>query len=397
MTKEISKWSDGFMFSAEPQSNDEPTSAWVIGAPEDPLGQIAACAKMYKGEVVRDIADVTDEERREYLREIQLTALKMPLESVSMHFMIENVHRGITHQMVRQRTAAYAQESTRFAVKEDMATAVARAVSLQGTVSLDEAAADIATEQPGISPGTARDLARSFAKGAQKWRFVWDDAVKAVAEAYDFLVNDGMPAEDARGLAPTNLLTRLNYITNLRSLYDTLAVRVSDQAQFEWRLVATALAKALVEHGDKANYKTWVDEQDWEEADRAGVWQQTLDSKRLEDGTRRYLVLRSSAWQWRAIVNEIKPIEFKIGGPAFGANFDRPSRIGERVRAYHKMGIPSSVWTEGSNEHNIPPIHPHEWLFDPEAARLKPDEEFDIYGNRVPKGTGKHWKDGQIV
>lgn len=375
-SKEVSKWSDSFMFKAELSDASLPPKAYLLGGPVDPLGQIAACAKMYKGEVVRDLADVTDEERMEYLEQIQKTVLKMPLEAVSLHFMVEGVHRGITHQMVRQRTAAFAQESTRFAVKEDLATATALPPSLKGTVSRNElvrrgtermksAGIDI----NGVSEETAIEWGFGKDRQKQQHRLKWDEAVKVVGDTYMEMVNDGMPAEEARGLMPTNITTRLNYITNLRSFYDTMAVRVSDQAQFEWRQVAMAYAVAMREYGERTTYHVRVNGE---------------------------LRTKSSYWQYEALTNEIKPIEFKIGGPAFGANFDRPSRIGERVRAFAERGVPSSRWTQGAPEHNIPAIHPEEWLLDPNSARLDANMEFDVYGNRVPKGTGVHWVAGEL-
>jgi thymidylate synthase ThyX len=45
-------------------------------------------------------------------------ALKAPLEAIDFHFMVEGVTRAHTHQEVRQRTAVFAQESMRFAVKD---------------------------------------------------------------------------------------------------------------------------------------------------------------------------------------------------------------------------------------------------------------------------------------
>lgn len=401
MTKEIAKWSDDFMFKAEESNAADGPQVFLLGAPTDPLGQIAACAKMYKGEVVRDLADVTDEERKMYLEEIQKTVLKMPMEAVHMHFMIEGVTRGFTHQMVRQRTAAYAQESTRFAVKEDMKTATALPPSLEGTWSLEEIVqlqiAEDADRGFKTSHNDAVEIAWKTADAKQRARFKWDHAVDTMGDAYMEMVNDGIPAEDARGLLPTNITTRLNYITNLRSWYDTMAVRVSDQAQFEWRKVAMHMALAMRDFGGDTTYRVWVKYEDIEwgldkiikydsrEIDAPGL---------MEVVHKRALVERTSYWQYEALSNELKPIEFKIGGPAFGANFDRPSRIGERVRAFHSKGVPSSEWTTGSVEHGIPPVHPNEWLLDPNSARLADGMEFDIFGNRVPKGTGWHWDNG---
>lgn len=402
MTKELSKWSDSFMFKAEVSDASLPPKAYLLGASVDPLGQIAACAKMYKGEVVRDLADVTDAERKEYLEQIQKTVLKMPMEAVNLHFMLEGVHRGITHQAVRQRTAAFAQESTRFAVKEDLKTATALAPSLKGTLSRDLLVLSLRAKYrdqgltmaaDGYSDDEILRESASNISSDQHRRLKWDAAVEVVGDTYNDLVNDGMPAEEARGLMPTNITTRLNYITNLRNFYDTMAVRVSDQAQFEWREVAMAYALAMREFGKANEYKVWLSFDAFRELGEDDYLE--ILRHEPEDGGR-VLIAKSSEWQYVALTNEIKPVEFKIGGPAFGANFDRPSRIGERVAAFAKCGVPSEFWTQGSTEHNIPAIHPEEWLLDPASARLDAHEEFDIYGNRVPKGTGLHWYDGKI-
>lgn len=415
--KELSKWSDSFMFKAEDSLAADGPSAHLLGGPNDPLGQIAAAAKMYKGEVVRDLRDVTDAERRDYLEQIQKTVLKMPLEAVQLHFMIEGVTRSFTHQMVRQRTAAYAQESMRFAVKEDMATAVALPPSLSDTLTLDELVVrDIEKRREIglqiVTPGSPNEeewysnlreglrtqaLEGKFGK-AQKWRQRWDDALVNNSQAYLDLINDGMPAEDARGMSWHNVTTRLNYITNLRSWYDTMAVRVSDQAQFEWRAVAMHMALALRSLGEVTTYLVWIDPSEIKPSDISGVDRdQGLDNRWSPEHGEQILVRRSSYWQYEALSNELKPIEFKIGGPAFGADFDRPSRIGERVAEFAKYGVPSSEWTRGSEEHGIPPIHPNEWLLDPNSARLAEGEEFDAFGNRVPKGSGWHFVEHGIL
>jgi thymidylate synthase (FAD) len=402
--KEVSKWSDQFMFTAEPSQAAEGPRAYLLGGPADPLGQIAACAKMYKGEVVRDLRDVTDAERREYLVEIQKTVLKMPLEAVSLHFMLDNITRSITHQVVRQRTAAFAQESMRFAVKEDMASAVALPPSLEGTLSEAELLENesLQREIAGLGELDYNQLKRvvwESAKGAQRWRLRWDQAVEFGAEAYLDMINDGMPAEDARGLAPHNVTTRMNYITNLRAWYDTMANRVSDQAQFEWRNLAMQMVLAMREFGERTKYEVWLTEEEFDHYTDVSDFSYASDLLGSERGPggARFLIRKSSAWQYTALSNELKPVEFKIGGPAFGANFDRPSRIAERVREFHKNGVPSSEWTTGSVEHGIPPIHPEEWLLDPNSARLAADEEFDVFGNRVPKGTGLHFVDKGII
>lgn len=78
---------------------------YLLSMTPDPLGSIAAVCKMYKGEVVRSLSDVTDAERIEYFDVVKRTKLKASFEFVKFHFMIEGVTRSFTDQMVSQRTA----------------------------------------------------------------------------------------------------------------------------------------------------------------------------------------------------------------------------------------------------------------------------------------------------
>jgi flavin-dependent thymidylate synthase len=370
--KDVERWADEFMFTAETSDAAAGPQAYLLGGPNDPLGQIAACAKMYLGEVVRDLADVTDDERRYYAAEMQKTKLKMPLEAVNFHFMIEGVTRGFTHQMVRQRTAAYAQESTRFAVKEDMTTATALPPSLAGTVSFDQWAEGMGwDEKTGIPEEWGR-----FASERQKQRFRWDEAVKTVGSAYMDLVNTGMPAEDARGLMPTNITTRLNYITNLRGILDHAGNRLCTQAQFEWRVVFAQIANALRAYGRSQTYRVR------ERVDRS------------DEGRGSYAneAERPSAWQYEVLADLFRPVCYATGKCEFMANFDRKCSIRDRVQASHDINRSSTEWgeeydnvqgnplitgvgpqsvvrDEGGTPVFIGAIHPREWLADPAAAR----------------------------
>jgi flavin-dependent thymidylate synthase len=344
-TKAVQRWADKAMFSAEPSNAAEGPRVYLLSMTPDPLGTIAAACKMYKGEVVRDLSDVTDAERREYFEQVQRTHLQAPFEFVDFHFMIEGVTRAFTHQMVRQRTAVYAQESLRFAVKEDAASAVALPPSLQGA------------ETAGPTERTMH-LTRE-----QEMRDRWEVAVRGASDAYNDLVNLGMPAEDARGLLPHNITTRLHYKTNLRNLMEHAGNRLCTQAQFEWRQVWVRIVQAISEHDSQGN-------------SRSG-------HKSLE---------QDDYWQQELLSSVFRPICYLTGKCEFKANFDRACSIRNRVEANHEVGRPSAEWSsemdrvQGNpivvgvgpqsvvrNEESRPvfigAIHPAEWLADPAAAR----------------------------
>jgi flavin-dependent thymidylate synthase len=360
VSNEVQKWADKAMFAAEPLKASDGPKVYLVWMTPDPLGAVAAMAKMYKGEVVRSLSDVTHAERRDYLEQILKTKLKAPLEAVKLHFMIEGVTRSFTHQMVRQRTAVYAQESLRFAVKEDLAEGVALPPSLQGVEPWD-----------GVGTPTKEE----------SWLYKWEQTVDEISHAYNFLVGSGMPAEDARGLLPHNVTTRLNYVTDLRALLDHAGNRLCTQAQFEWRKVFALMAGAI------RDYKP-----------HAANIESFTRAKNMPDTTRSDLqhIDASDSWQFEALSKIFKPVCYLTGKCEFMAEFDRDCSIRSRVQANHDIGRPSSEWGEeydkvdpsqvvvgvgpqsvireefanpGDRPVFIGAIKPAEWLLDPSAAR----------------------------
>ena len=254
---DITKYVDASMYPSEPMENLLPT-VYVVSATEDPLGSIAAVCMMYEGKPVADRGVITDDERRHYSQQMKNTGLNAPLEFVNVHLMVEGVTRAFTHQMVRQRTACYAQESLRFAVKDD----------LNGEVQL---------------PPSIAMLPKNH-----YLRLTWSRAIADAQLWYHTLIENGIPAEDARGLLPHSVTTRLHYSTDLRNMMTEVAKRTCTQAQFEWRHYVVTLREALSD----------------------------ID------------------WQWDLISQDlVKPPCFAAGHCTFKASFDRPCTIRDRVEA----------------------------------------------------------------
>lgn len=292
-------YADEAMFEAAPMGGSGTgttgtlPSVHLLSATPDPLGAIAAACRMYEGKTTYDLADITDDERKHYWEQANATHLKAPLEFVDLHFFIEGVDRAFTHQMVRQRTAVYAQESLRFAVKDDLAAEASLPPSLQGTL-------------PG---GQDTGVEAHGPPEAQQARDVWDTTLAEVEAAYHRLVGMGMPAEDARGLLPHCTTTRLNYKTNLRNLLDHAGNRLCTQAQFAWRLVFAQIVQAIRGHHVRG---------------LAGL-----------DG-----------WQWKLIADSavFKPVCYQLGHCPFTADFDRGCTIRDRVQAGEWGKIDDTEW-----------------------------------------------------
>lgn len=292
--KAIQKWADQAMFAAEPMQGKDGQregtilpQVYLLQATPDPLGAVAAACMMYEGRVVRDMSrDVTDEDRRHYWEQSQQTHLRAPHEFIDFHFMVEGVTRAFTHQMVRQRTAVYAQESLRFAVKEGFA----------GEVPLPPSLLGLSPDDPSVK--------------------AWRETVEVVERTYQHLVDTGMPAEDARGLLPHSITTRLHYKTNLRNLVEHVGNRLCTQAQFEWRLEIADLMRAVREYMPLNN----------------------MDNN----------------WQFKMIAESglFRPVCYSLGKCPFNASFDRGCTIRPRVE-----------------EGKFDEINAAEWLLDPAAAR----------------------------
>lgn len=338
MGHEIQKWTDAAMVSAAPMQKDElgtvKPKVYLLSATPDPLGALAAGFRMYKGDPTYDLRSLSAEDRVWAWEESLKTHLKAPWEFIDLHFFIEGVTRSFTHQMVRQRTACFAQESLRFAVKENLADEI--------------------------------PLPPMVVNGGEGPVAIWQEAVKNMEKAYLALVNAGIPAEDARGLLPHATTTRLNYKTTFRALLEHAGNRLCTQAQFEWRAVFLGIIQAIRDYrpplqdpgGPVRTYRPGLANGGSDETE----YYKTRD-------------LKSTAWQFKVLAlplaQTFSPVCYKAGRCTFMGTIDRACSIRDRVQAFAEHGVKPEQWNE---QHEIeggrylPPIMPDEWMSDPTAG-----------------------------
>lgn len=332
---EISRWADAHQYDAEPQptaTQDDgvrPTVTLLHMNP-DPLGQLAAFNGIYRGKVYRSLNDVPDDERRQALADMQVTELKAPLEVIKMHWLVEGVDRAFTHQMVRQRTAVYGQESLRFSVVGDLEDATTLPPSLAGT-----------------KRSVPDDLLLPTSQ-EEKNRNAWDATIRRIDDTYHYLVENGMAAEEARGLLPHATATRLHYVTDLRNFSNEAGKRLCTQAQFAWREVFSLFVDAI---------RNYTPDFSWT----------LLDTPKLE-WERRY------RWQFEAIADSglFRPVCYQTGKCEFNAVADRSCTIKSRVTFNHDHGVLPEQWDTAQTDGMTwvtTPINPAEWMLDPAAAR----------------------------
>ena len=205
-------------------------------------------------------------------------------------------------------------------------------------------------------------------QGEPPWE-IWNKTIKTIDEAYNALVDAGVPAEDARGLLPHATTTRIIYHTNLRALFEHAGNRLCTQAQFEWRIVFAAIIKAIREYGS-----TDVDITSFGEQER-----EVLPSKSGGEN-----------WQWQLIAqpkpHTFTPICYRLGRCAFKSELDRGCSIRSRVDAFERHGVPSNKWHEtysppDANGEDLS-IHAAEWLTDPRAGMTRTE-----WGQTRPEAT----------
>ncbi len=142
-----------------------------------------------------DVCQWSDEKKLEHLGYMKDT-IQSSWEFVDYTFEISGVTRAFTHQLVRTRTGAYAQESQRTVDVSDH-----RVVNTSGK--------------------------RMFAEFA-------DQAM----ENYRTMVEDnGIPVQDARGILPTNVTTSIIAKFSLRTLHDMGLLRLCYRTQGEYQRV----------------------------------------------------------------------------------------------------------------------------------------------------------------
>ena len=147
---------------------------------------------------------LTDEKIRKVLTTIMASGHFSTLEHASYTFAVEGVSRALTHQLVRHRLASYNQQSQRY-VKFKEEPPIVRPASVD----------------------TNPEAAQAF-----------DGAIEACWQAYDKLVQAGVPAEDARYILPNACETKIVVTMNIRELMHFFSNRCCNRAQWEIRELA---------------------------------------------------------------------------------------------------------------------------------------------------------------
>ena len=131
--------------------------------------------------------------------------------SFTMKFICD---RGISHEIVRHRLAAYCQESTRYC-----------------NYSKGQFGAEITVIEPCY-----------LEEGTQPY-FIWKKACERAEAAYFDLLSAGLTAQEARAVLPNSLKTEVVMTANIREWRHFFKLRCSPAAHPQMREVATQALK----------------------------------------------------------------------------------------------------------------------------------------------------------
>ena len=166
--------------------------------PDALCGEAAAICTGYKGDPLKALRG----------------ALESGHESVAEHagftFRIEDVSRVLLAQLTRHRLASFSVQSQRYC---------------------------------GISYNMA--MPESVRNASSHVYDAFLDAVESSYKAYDWLIENGIPAEDARMVAPEGEMTELVMTMNARELRHFFSLRCCNRAQWEIRELAWRMLKEV--------------------------------------------------------------------------------------------------------------------------------------------------------
>lgn len=180
----------------------------------DPERSVALAARLcYSSASIAELDDkLSPSDIAAFLEKIMSLGHQSVLEHAAFTFGVEGISRACSHQLVRHRLASYSQQSQRY-------------VTFKGD------------DFPLVVP-------ESIASSAKRSE-VFSRAIKATAEAYRELVEDGVPAEDARFVLPNAAETKIIVTMNARELLHFFELRCCERAQWEIRGLATEMLRLV--------------------------------------------------------------------------------------------------------------------------------------------------------
>jgi flavin-dependent thymidylate synthase len=147
------------------------------------------------------------------MRELEYMSKTVPSswEFCDLIFSIEDVTRAFTHQLVRTRTASYAQQAQRVA------------------------------DMTGFGYYAGPTVGKT-----KEAELLYDATMKVINQNYHALLEMDVAPEDARGVLPTNVYTNIVAKYNLRNFSDLVIKRSDGRVQSEYKQVLALMVEEVL-------------------------------------------------------------------------------------------------------------------------------------------------------
>jgi thymidylate synthase ThyX len=196
---------------------DKAATVTIVSHTTNPIKTIACAQMNMTGDMVHTLDFIYDEKAADIFRDILKTELQGALEFVHFVIQMEGVSRAFQQQLTRTRLAAYSAESLRF-TESGMGVAVGSHV-LDSKKPLDE------------------DM---------DWHLEMAGMMNSVEQLYRDMIEDGVPVEEARGILPLNVLSKVGMCVSYKTLIAMSRVRMCYQSQAgEWGNVFAQIVSQL--------------------------------------------------------------------------------------------------------------------------------------------------------
>jgi thymidylate synthase (FAD) len=181
-------------------------SVKLLSYTPDPEQQIARAAKLcYSASTIEELFKKVDaREAGSFVKKLINMGHDSPLEHVNFSFGVEGISRVTSHQLVRHRIASYSQQSQRY-------------VNLAKTFDY-------------IVPKSIQGNRPAFEEFTR--------LMEVVHKIYVALLDNDIPAEDARYILPNATETKIFITMNARTLLHFFEKRCCNRAQWEIRQMA---------------------------------------------------------------------------------------------------------------------------------------------------------------
>ncbi len=178
----------------------------------DPEKVIALSARLcYSKSNIEDLEkNFTEDKIKSFLQKIIDLGHESVLEHVCFTFGIEGISRACSHQLVRHRIASYSQQSQRYVNFDNIEYVVPDSIKKNN------------------------DLYLKF-----------KNFMKEISKFYKEMIENDIPAEDARFILPNACTTKIIVTMNLRELKHFFKLRCCNRAQWEIRTLAIEMLKIL--------------------------------------------------------------------------------------------------------------------------------------------------------